>query len=34
MIKKIFSEYTDNGLLITYVDDMLYFTESEHHAAK
>ncbi|XP_018360294.1 PREDICTED: telomerase reverse transcriptase-like isoform X1 [Trachymyrmex cornetzi] len=34
MIKEIFSEYTNNGFLVKYVDDMLYFTENEHHAVK
>ncbi|XP_018339322.1 PREDICTED: telomerase reverse transcriptase-like isoform X2 [Trachymyrmex septentrionalis] len=34
MINDILSEYTNNGLLVKYVDDMLYFTENEHHAAK
>ncbi|XP_018050993.1 PREDICTED: telomerase reverse transcriptase-like isoform X1 [Atta colombica] len=34
MIKEIFSEYMNNGLLVKYVDDMLYFTANEHHAAK
>ncbi|XP_018402125.1 PREDICTED: telomerase reverse transcriptase-like [Cyphomyrmex costatus] len=34
MIREIFSEYTDNGLLVIYVDDILYLTETEHHAAK
>jgi len=34
MIKEIFSEYADNGLLSTYVDDILYITENEHYAVK
>lgn len=34
IMKKMFSEYANNGLLTTYVDDILYITEKEHYAVK
>ncbi|XP_011172878.1 telomerase reverse transcriptase isoform X2 [Solenopsis invicta] len=34
MIKEIFSEYLDNGLLYRYVDDMLYMTSNETYATR
>jgi len=34
MIEKIFPVYVSNGLLCTYVDDMLYITENERYATE
>ncbi|CAL1681886.1 unnamed protein product [Lasius platythorax] len=34
MFKEIFSVYANNGLLCTYVDDILYITENEHYATE
>ncbi|XP_072764366.1 telomerase reverse transcriptase-like [Anoplolepis gracilipes] len=34
MFKEKFSVYANNGLLCTYVDDILYITENEHYAAE
>lgn len=34
MMKEMFFEYAKNGLLTTYVDDILYITEKEHYAVK
>ncbi|XP_011687788.1 PREDICTED: uncharacterized protein LOC105449984 isoform X2 [Wasmannia auropunctata] len=34
MIKEQFSEYTKNGLLSTYVDDMLYITDDKNYAVR
>lgn len=34
MFKEIFSVYANNGLMCTYVDDILYITENEHYATE
>jgi len=34
MIEKVFPVYASNGLLCTYVDDILYITENERYATE